>query len=61
MTSEEINAYLQLNNYSITFNNYMNIIFTSPQISCVNCNDDGNFVLKTDDRYCWNIKIRKED
>ena len=58
MTSTEINEYLYENNYSITTNNYMNIILTSPQINYINRDDNDVFVIKTDDRYCWSVRVK---
>lgn len=59
MYSHEIERLLKIRQFIISYNEYCEILMTSPQINHVKYNDkDDTFNIKTDDRYDFKFKIK---
>lgn len=59
MYSHEIERLLKIKQYILSYNDYANIITTSPQINNVKYNKDNDtFEIKTDDRYNFKFKVK---
>lgn len=59
MYSHEIERLLKIKQYILSYNDYANIITTSPQINNVKYNKDNDtFEIKTDDRYNLKFKVK---
>lgn len=60
MNSKEIEELLLLKEYILTVDEYMKILWTSPQIRSMETKEDGSFNLKTDDNYDFTLKVKDE-
>lgn len=59
MYSHEIERLLKIKQYILSYNDYANIITTSPQINNVKYNKDNDtFEIKTDDRCNFKFKVK---
>lgn len=59
MYSHEIERLLKIKQYILSYNDYANIITTSPQINNVKYNKDNDtFEIKTDDKYNFKFKVK---
>lgn len=59
MYSHEIERLLKIKQYILSYNDYANIITTSPQINNVKYNKDNDtFEIKTDDRFNFKFKVK---
>ena len=60
MYSHEIQQLMELRNFLITFQDYVNLCNTSPQITGVYYDYEKDyFNIKTTDNYDWSFKIRR--
>jgi hypothetical protein len=60
MYSEEIKQYLELREYVLNIQEYIEVVGKSPQINSVKYNnDEDKFEISTDDRYNFKFKIKK--
>lgn len=58
MYSKEIQELIEIKNYIISLNDYINIIQTSPQVDHILYNND-HFEMFTDDGYGFKFKIKE--
>lgn len=59
MYSWEIERLLKIKKYVLSYNDYCEILFNSPQINHVKYNNkDDTFNMKTDDRYDFKFKVK---
>lgn len=62
MYSHEIERLLKIKQYILSYNDYANIITTSPQINNVKYNKDNDtFEIKTDDKYNFKFKVKSKN
>lgn len=60
MYSHEIERLLKIKQYILSYNDYADIITTSPQINNIKYEPyDDTFNIKTDDRYDFKFKVKK--
>lgn len=62
MYSHEIERLLKIKQYILSYNDYANIITTSPQINNVKYNKENDtFEIKTDDKYNFKFKVKSKN
>lgn len=60
MYSHEIQQLLELKNYVLSVEEYLNILNTSPQINHIKCDfQNDNIFMETDDNYKMKFKLKE--
>ena len=61
MNSEDIKLLLEMKEYILTVQEYMHILWTSPQIRGMEKDEYGRYILHTDDRYDFILSVVDKD